>query len=263
MSQEHDPITTTTTIRKQRRTRQRRKHPVLITTTESENALPQTDELVLDADSEQEAEATTAAESASATKARPLSRLPKFFSRVDKSEQKEDDVAKARLARANHDKADRGSKASIVKANTKNDTKPQSKREPLFKIRHFVGMTVYLFGAQLILPYEAFLLDRLGLNHPYPVTIFNFTIPLSSALFFNIATLIVFLYILVKLDLLPNTASARIRAQQKAQEQQSQDGQNAAPAVKNVPPPMKLGIKGQDDDLYRAYRTNQRREKKR
>jgi hypothetical protein len=79
----------------------------------------------------------------------------------------------------------------------------------------------------------------------------------------NIATLILFLYVLVKLDLLPNTASAKIRAEQKAKEQQSKNGQNAAPVVKNLPPPMKLGIKGQDDDLYKAYRANQRREKKR
>jgi len=268
MSDEHDSLTTTTTIRKQRRTRQRRNQPILVTDTEIENTLPPTDELTTDADSEQEAKATNTDESAPERKAQPLSRLPKFFSRVDKSEQKEDEVVKARLARANHDKVNRGdSKASIVKANTKNDAKLQSKtperKEPLFKIRHFVGMTIYLFGAQLVLPYEFAIARQLGLDHPYPVTAFNFTIPLSSGLFLNIATLILFLYILVKLDLLPNTASAKIRAEQKAKEQQSKNGQNAAPVVKNVPPPMKLGVKGEDDDLYKAYRANQRREKKR
>jgi len=263
MSQEHDPITTTTTIRKQRRTRQRRNHPVLVTATEAENVLPQTDELVVDGDSEQEAEATTTTESAPATKARPLSRLPKFFSRVDKSEQKEEDVVKARLARANNDKVSRGSKASIVKENTKNDAQPQSKREPLFKIRHFVGMMIYLFGAELILPRELALAHQLGMDHGFPVTIFNWTIQLSSAIFLNIATLIVFLYLLVKFDLLPNTASTRIRAEQKAKERQNKASHNAAPVVKNVPAPIRLGVKGQDDDLYRAYRANQRREKKR
>ncbi|HWS83882.1 MAG TPA: hypothetical protein VN207_06440 [Ktedonobacteraceae bacterium] len=264
MSQEHDSITTTTTIRKQRRTRQRRNQPVLVTDTEIENTLPPTDKLT----TEQEAEASNTDESAPERKAQPLSRLPKFFSRVDKSEQKEDEVVKARLARANHDKVNGGgSQASTVKANTKNDAKLQSKtperREPLFKIRHVVGMVIYLFGAQLVLPYEFAIARQLGLDHPYPVTVFNFTIPLSSGLFLNIATLILFLYILVKLDLLPNTASAKIRAEQKAKEQQSKNGQDAAPAVKNVPPPMKLGVKGQDDDLYKAYRANQRREKKR
>src|SRR2546430_4863224 len=175
MSQEHDPITTTTTIRKQRRTRQRRNHPVLVTATETENALPQTGELAADTDSEQQAEATTTTESAPATKARPLSRLPKFFSRVDKSEQREEDVVKARLARANYDKVSRGSNASTVKANTKNDAKTQRKREPLFKTRHFIGMIIYLFGAELILPYEFTIARRLGIDHPYPVTILNFT----------------------------------------------------------------------------------------
>ncbi len=263
MSQEHDPITTTTTIRKLRRTRQRRNRPVLVTDTEIESTLSQADELTTDADSEQEAEATTTTESAPETKTRPLSHLPKFFSRVDKSEQKEEDVVKARLARANHDTVSSGSKGLTVKANTKSDVKPQSKRQPLFKMRHFVGMIIYLFGAELILPYELYLSRQLGADHSFPVTILSWTIPLSSTLILNISTLIIFLYILVKLDLLPNTASARVRAEQKAQEQQSKQGQHSVPVAKNVPPPMKLGVKGQDDDLYRAYRAHQRREKKR
>jgi hypothetical protein len=269
MSQEHDPITPSTAIRKQRRTRQRRNQPVLVTTAEIENSSLQTDQLTIDTDtdSEQETEATATTESAPETKALSLSHLPKFFSRVDKSEQKEEDVVKARLARANHDKVSKDSKASTAKTNTNNDAKPQSKaterREPLFKIRHFVGMMIYLIGAEFILPYEFALAHQLGIDHAYPVTIFNFTIPLSSALFLNIATLILFLYALVKLDLLPNTASAKLRAEQKAREQQSKNGQNSAPVVKSVPPPMKLGVKGQDDDLYQAYRANQRREKKR
>jgi hypothetical protein len=259
MSQEHELVTTTTTIRKQRRTRQRRKQPVLVTTTETENTLSQIDEQATDADNEQEAEAITTIESAPATKTQPLSRLPKFFSRVEKSAQ-EDEVVQARLARTNHDKDSQGGKASSVKANK---IQNPERREPLFKIRHFVGMTIYLFGAEVILPYEFNLAHYLGIDRTYPITIFNFTIPLSSALFLNIATLILFLYILVKLDLLPNTTSARIRAEQKAKEQQSKNGQNAAPVIKHVPPPVKLGVQGQDDDLYRAYRTNQRREKKR
>lgn len=267
MSQAHDPITTTISTRKQRRTRQRHNQPVLVATTEIGNSSLETDEMTIDTSSEQEAETTTTSESVPETKAQLLSHLPKFFSRVDKSEQKEEEVIKARLARANHDKVSQNSKMSTVKAKTKNDTKLQSKtterREPLFKIRHFIGMTIYLFGAQFILPYEFALAHQLGIDHTYPVTIFNFTIPLSSALFLNIATLILFLYILVKLDLLPNTASAKLRAEQKAQEQQSKNRQHTAPVVKNVPPPMKLGVKGQDDDLYRAYRSNQRREKKR
>jgi len=258
MSQEHEPIITTT-IRKQRRTRQRRNRPVLITNTEIEQTLPQTDEQATNANSEQEAETITTDEFAPATKAQPLSRLPKFFSRVDKSTPEEEAV-QARLALANHDKGSQGSKASSVKANK---IQRPERREPLFKIRHFVGMTIYLFGAQIILPAEFNLARYLGIDRTYPVTIFNFTIPLTSALFLNVATLILFLYVLVKLDLLPNTASARIRAAQKAKEQQNKNGQNAASVIKHIPPPVRLGVQGQDDDLYRAYRRNQRHEKKR
>jgi hypothetical protein len=270
MSQQHDSITPTTTIRKQRRTRQRHNQPALVATTEINHPSLQADELIIDTDTdnEQEIETTTTSESVPETKAPHLPHLPKFFSRVDKSEQKEEEVVKARLTRANHDKVSRDSKASTIKAYTKNDTKLQSKtterREPLFKIRHFVGMTIYLFGAEFILPYEFALAHQLGMDHPfYTLTIFNNPISLSSAIFLNIATLILLLYVLVKLDLLPNTASAKLRAEQKAREQQSKNRQNAAPVVKNVPPPMKLGVKGQDDDLYQAYRSNQRREKKR
>jgi hypothetical protein len=268
MSQQHDLITPTSAIRKQRRTRQRRNQPVLVMDTGIECTLPETDGLAIDAESEQDTEATTTTESTPETKAQPLSRLPKFFSRVDKTEQKEEEVVKARLARANHDTLSRSSKASAAKANTRNDAKLQTKtperKEPLFKMRHFVGMTIYLFGAEFILPYEFALAHQLGMDHPFYTTIiFNFPIQLSSAIFLNIATLILFLYILVKLDLLPNTASAKLRAEQKAREQQSRNGQDTAPAMKNVPPPMKLGVQGEDDDLYRAYRANQRREKKR
>jgi hypothetical protein len=31
--------------------------------------------------------------------------------------------------------------------------------------------------------------------------------------------------------------------------------------VKNVPPPMKLGVQGPDDDLYLEYRANQRKKR--
>ncbi len=269
MSQEQDSIPMTTTIRKPRRTRQRRNQPVLVTATESENLSQPAENLTTDTDinSQPETEIPTMSESVPEMPDQHSSRLPKFFSRVDKDEQKQEEVVKARLARANHSP---NSQASTVKTKTKSDTKDtnlQSKtterREPLFKIRHFVGMTIYLFGAQLILPYEFVLAHQLGMDHPfYTLRIFNNSIPLSAAIFLNIATLILLLYILVKLDLLPNTASAKLRAEQKAQEQQRKNRQNAAPAVKNVPPPMKLGVQGQDDDLYQAYRANQRRAKK-
>jgi hypothetical protein len=265
MSQQNELITTTSTNRKQRRTRQRRNQPVLVTDTEIEHTPPEMDELTTDTDSEQDTETTTTTESTLETKANPLAHLPKFFSRVDKTQQKEEEVVKARLARANHGILSRGRKTSVDKTNTKNEAKLQTetpeRKEPLFKIRHFIGMTIYLFGAEFILPYEYALAHQLGLDRPFYTTkIFNFPIQLSSAIFLNIATLILFLYILVKLDLLPNTTSAKLRAEQKAREQQSKQGQNT---TKPLPPPMKLGVQGQDDDLYRAYRANQRREKKR
>jgi hypothetical protein len=256
MSQEHE-LTATTAIRKQRRTRQRRNQPVLVTNIEIEHTLPQTTEQTTEANSRQEAEAVTPTESAPTTKTQPRSHLPKFFSRVDKNTQKEEEIVQARLARTNHDKA------SNLATTKTNKLQSPERREPLFKIRHFVGMTIYLFGAEIILPYEFSLAHYLGIDHTYPITIFNFTIPLSSALFLNIGTLILFLYVLVKLDLLPNTTSARIRAEQKAKEQQNKNAQNAVPVIKHIPPPVRLGVQGQDDALYRAYRTNQRREKKR
>lgn len=265
MSQGHDPMPTTTTIRKSRRTRQRRNQPVLVAATTAENSSHQGEKLTIDTATniKQEIETSTTSEPLPEKQAQHLSPLPKFFSRVDKSEQKEEEIAKARLARANHN-PDRPASTIKTKTETKQQSKTTEHREPLFKIRHFIGMTIYLFGAQLILPYEFALAHQLGIDHPiYTLRIFNNSIALSSAVFLNIATLILLLYILVKLDFLPNTASAKLRAEQKAREQQRTNRQHATPTVKNAPPPIKLGVKGQDDDLYRAYRANQRREKKR
>ena len=181
MSQRHDSIPTITTIKKSRRTRQRHNQPVLVTTIESTNPSPQID-VDTNTSSEQMTEIPTMSESIPETPDEHILRFPKFFSRVDKNDLKYDEIAKARLARANHDKVSRDSKAPIAKTQTKNNTKLQSKttehREPLFKVRHFVGMTIYLFGAQLLLPYEFAFARQLGIDRTFfTLHIFNNSIP--------------------------------------------------------------------------------------
>src|SRR5436305_7966634 len=279
MTQNSDSIPTPLpTARKPRRTHSQRNRPVLVSSasqgtqefqgsqvetleSESSNAPVSTESL---------AEASATAETPEVpAKARRASRLPKFFSKVEKTveepETSQEEVVKARLARAQKTtpKAEATPAASGTKesdgksARGANRTATTARPNKLFKMRHFIGMMIYLFGAQTLLPYETIFFKQLKIEQTLTqFTLFNMTIPITTSILLNLATLVIFLFILVKLDLLPSSMGGRTaRAQQQGREQ----GTGAERPQQQT---VRRGVKGEHDDLYHAYRNNQRREKK-
>lgn len=270
MSQEQEP--TLITARKQR-TRRRAPRPVLVTNSEIEQEL-HTDALETPATALAETQTEPLAESAVAIETKPTrpTRRPVFFSRVAKEETETaapaDEIAKARLARATRNGKAQAASKSEVKEETKADSKPKAASKPapprLFKPRHFIGMAIYLFGAQFILPVEYTFANQIGLEKVlFKIPLFGQQLPIDTSLFLNIATLIILLYALVKFDLLPSTLTARTAAEQRARERTRQNQGNSQPVEKPAPLAIRQGVKGSDDDLYQAYRQGQRREKKR
>ncbi len=266
MSQEYS----TTPSKKIRRTRSQRNRPVLVTDEENKT-LAQTSPAV----------DTTAVETPPAVEEDPVevvaetpkrqSRLPNFFSRVDKSEQEtnpnQEDVVQARLARATRKQAGNNAAAVAKEETATSDgkvTKARATQPPkLFKSRHFLGFAIYLLGAEFLLPYETNALAKLGLNKPlFTLPLFGATATVSTSFLFNIFTLILLLYILVKMDLLPSSLAGSGAAQRNAKATQSRNNQQE-PGVKQTPPSTRQGVQGTDDDLYQEYRANQRRDKKR
>jgi hypothetical protein len=290
MTQNSDSTSTTLpTTRKARRAHSQHKRPMLVSsgtqgvqksqgdqveTSESEisNGTVNTGPLV---------EASAATETPEvAAKAQRSQGLPKFFSKVEKnveeSETSREEVVKARLARAQKttSKAEGTSEVEAtpeVKKTKEKDEKAvratsrttTPARPGLFKTRHFIGMLIYLLGAETLIPLEGKFCVQLGIDHPgHPLaqfTVFNIPMQIMPSVILNAATLVILLLLLVKFDLFPSTTSARTTATARAQQERRE--QRTA-AEKALPPTVRQGVKGEDDDLYHAYRSNQRREKK-
>jgi hypothetical protein len=202
-------------------------------------------------------------------KARRVPRLPSFFSKVEKTveepETSQEEIVKARLARAQKSaaKAEVTPTASTTKAQdgkparVANRTGTTASPNKLFKTRHFIGMAFYLLAAELLLPLETSLFRQLKIEQTLAqFKLFNIPMIITSSVLLNLATLVVFLLILVKFDLLPSSMGGRTAATAQAQKRE----QRAAERPQQ--PTVRQGVKGEDDDLYHAYRTNQRKEKK-
>jgi hypothetical protein len=269
MSQEY-----TTTTKRPRRTRVPRNRPVLVTGNESSNgalsavaeaSTPTTEDLTLDTP-----EAATPVP-VEAVPAKRTSRLPGFFSKVNRSEQEEDntpskeEVVEARLARAKKGAKDKNvaeTKAE-TKATAKPATKPQAQTKPkLFKTRHFIGLMAYLLVAQILLPFERTWSISLHMEKVL-FTIPGINLPVQTSFLLNIITLIGLLYALVALDFLPS--GKQFAAEQaKYNKTGSKNGTSNTQGQQNprqIPPAVRPGVQGEDDDLYKSYRMNQRKKK--
>jgi len=265
MSQEYNE----TPRRSKRTARSQRNRPTLITAQDTDSidheqstqTVPNTGDLVVE---------SAALEEEAAPK--PRRRLPGFFSTVGKSDrgEKEVDVAQARLFRATRGKAT--SKAEpAAEAKTTSPTASKASSTPkrpasAFKTRYLIGMAVYLLSANLIGQYETQFLR--SIHADTVLTQFDLfggkvTIFLSTVLF--LATLIIILVLLARFDLIPRNLGAMSGATQNksGQSSSSRSSSDGGEGVRNIPPPMKQGVKGADDKLYQSYRANQRREKKR
>lgn len=246
------------------RTRNQRNRPRLVTEPiegpGTDTLAPDTEHLAVDVP-----ETTAATEPVSAPKQRR--RLPGFFSTVGKNDQenkaKEAEVAQARLARATRGKIAQPEKAASAKntetKTTRTTTTTRTTAQPTglfgaFKARHIIGFALYLIGANYIGLLEKAFLGNMGLDRL--LATFNLlgapvTITTSTLLF--LATLVILLVILAKLDLIPRSLtgmgtkptpppSTRTKAQPREQTPQA------------VTP---------GDKLYQEYKASQRREKKR
>lgn len=264
------------TARKSRRSSQRNR-PVLVSsrsqeTQESQENQVGTLEPEISEGPVRAEEAAPTETSVMPVKARRAPRLPSFFSKVEKTQEEpetsQEVVVQARLARAK--KATSKAEVTSATSEKKEDDKKSAaganraattkRPEPLFKTRHLIGMGAYLIGAEFLLPLEGQYFRQWGFDDPHHPLTSIFNIPIVPSLLLNLATLIVFLIVLVKLDLLPTSLAGRSAAAARAQQQKREQGT----AVEKQPQPtMRQGVKGEDDDLYQAYRSNQRKEKKR
>ena len=285
MTQNSTP-TTLPTARKSRRASQRNR-PVLVSSSaqgmqdpqefqesQAETLEPETSSNTLIHTEPLAEEADIAEKPAASTNTKRSLRLPGFFSKVEKTVEEpavsQEEVVNARLARAKKT-FPKTEAASAVEENKEQAEKPvrgtnrtaaTASPNRLFKTRHFIGMLAYLFGAEIILPLEASLFQQLGIEQTIAKFTFFVPITLTTSVILNMVTLVVFLLVLVKFDLLPSTLSGKNTATARAQQQKRARDQQAT--IDRLPQPtIRQGVKGEHDDLYQAYRSNQRRDKKR
>jgi hypothetical protein len=270
-----------TSVTKRRRARRNHNRPVLVTDTlQNENGtaegLTNTETLVAEPEPIDE---TPITEPTPDIAKRP-SRLPRFFSKVEKSEEEDtpsaEDIAQARLARVkrnNKQAATTTTETTSATATAEESKKtgrpttfPTQRPASMFKTKHIIGFAIYLFAAEFALPWERTLSINLHIDSATtPLTTLNLGslhIPVYAWTLMNIITLVVLLYVLSRFDFLPN--SKQLAAQRAAQgnARGTTSGQNTS-VEKVAPPTMRQGVQGEDDDLYQAYRLNQRRDKKR
>jgi hypothetical protein len=244
MSQEYK-----TAVKRPRRTRIPRHRPVLVngsdtltaTATEAEEqvASPTTEDLALDASTttEQDTPVTPAEQPK-----RPL-RLPNFFTKTEQEvAPSEQDIVDARMARA------RKSSNGTAAATSANKTEGKASAKPAT-------------SANFVLTFEQTLTVSAGIERNL-FEVPGVNLPVSTSVLLNIVTLIVVLYLMVAFDLLPN-GKQYARQQAVANRQNGARGSVQNPArPKQIPPAVRQGVQGQDDDLYQAYRQGQRNKKR-
>lgn len=243
------------------RARNQRNRPKLVTEPtegpETDTLAPDTEKLAVDTP-----EISSTVEPVATPK---LRRLPGFFSTVGKNDQenkaKEVDVAQARLARATRGKVTQPEKATSAK---KTETKTTSaatstSRTPArptstFKTRYILGMAIYLIGASYIGGLEQAFLTNAGLERLLTtLNLFGASIPIKVSTLLFLATLVIVLVILAKLDLIPRSLTGMSGAPAP-----TPAGKPRTKAREQAPPVVTSG-----DKLYQEYKASQRREKKR
>ncbi len=262
----------TTSKKSKRVTRAQRNQPVLVTPGASEQ-----DTLSVEETSTPDM-APVALVDTPDTSPTPKRRLAGFFSTVGKEDtattNNEADIAKARIARATRGKVPPVKAAMAASEEEKKPAKPAAGARPaqpqkpksLFKPRYIFGMLVYLIAADFLGGFEKNILTSMGVEKVLTkLNLFGFPITVTPSGLSFIATLIIILIVLVRLDFLPTNLNSMAgtppkRGTTAARNTASSD---TGDGPRSQPLTIKQGVQGADDDLYRAYRTNQRREKKR
>ena len=181
------------------------------------------------------------------------------------------DATQARLARAT--RARKGDQQSAAAEGQQEEAQPEKKpvraaaRAPqrpasAFKFKYIIGMFLYLTVAELLGGYEISFVRNSSLEGVlFTFNLFGAKQAIDTATIVYLATLIILLVALARFDLIPrsltpaSTSSAR-------QTQRGTSSQDSEPAPKFTPPPVREGVRGESDDLYRQYRDRKVREKK-
>src|SRR5947209_1882201 len=234
-----------------------RNRPVLVTSTEDEGNEDSTPTLE---------ESLNEVEAQNPPTAPSKRRLANFFSTVGKSAQRqapqEVDTAQARLARATRGKASpaRPSSSSEEKSEVTREKEPARATPPArparppsaFKTRYLIGMGAYLLGANFIGIIETSFFQS---NHLDSVlTTFNLfggDIVVRTSTLVYLATLVVLLVVLARLDLIQRNFSAMSgqTPSQASRRGGSSTNRNTSANARNTPPTRKQGVKGANDDL--------------
>lgn len=253
------------TSRKPRRAaRVQRQRPLLVTSTADEQtpALQQTQD---------QAESVSPLEEPTSPPPPKVRRLPRFFSTIGHKEQEtpsdEQEVHQARLARATRKKMPI---ATRQQSTAQGDAAPAEKSAPrasstrptsTFKTRYIVGMALYLVAANVIGIWETQFLQSIHANQTLArFTLFGGQIVISTSSLVFLATLVIILVLLARFDLIPRSLST---AGTTSNRTTNKTGRATTQGSRATPPSMRQGVQGADDKLYQAYRTQQRREKKR
>lgn len=208
-------------------------------------------------------------------------RLPRFFSNVSKSEKEpqtstpnEQTVAQARIARATRGKnatvpsaattAETPEKA-VAKPAAQTATRPTSNRPAqtgFFKTRYIIGLGIYLLVADFVGVYEAQLLTQFHLERLLTqFSLFGLPIQVRTSTIFFLATLVIVLVVLAYFDLLPRSLGAATN--RGAGGGANRSITSSTPTERTQQTTIRQGVKGSSDELYQAYRSKQRRGKKR
>jgi hypothetical protein len=247
---------------KKRRARMQRNQPILVTSTDDTQNEQATQDTAVSVE-----EPTPPV----VTQQKP--RRPMFFSTLggkretSGQEAKETDVTQARLARATRGKGttaktnNTADKAATTKpSQTTTGRNMTSRPASPFKTRYIIGMGIYLLSANFIGALEKQLLGRYD-SVLVKFNLFGNLVPISTSTLLFLATLVLILVILARLDLIPRSLSAVAGSPSQSRTGTSRT-QEKAGAERTPPPTIRQGVKGADDHLYQAYRLNQRREKK-
>jgi hypothetical protein len=253
MSTESSPDIPKTGKSKVRRAhRASRKQPVLVIPQESD-------------DQPQQAVATVAVEEKSSTAEQPSRRgKPKFFANINQTEesrnQPEADPKSVRLARALRGTFGKASQEVPVK-----EKKQPAKVVPArpgsssgFKMRYIWGMVMYLLIADFL---GVEITNIMQANHLDTILFVLGPIRGTTSTLIFLAILVVILVVMARFDLLPRSFSAMGGSNSTTRGSASRSSKTKDAATfetKASQPKIRQGVQGEDDDLYKEYRKNQR-----
>jgi len=187
---------------------------------------------------------------------------------------REQNAAQARIARATRGKTpsvpaakttSETNEKAVVKPATQTSTRPATARPAqtgFFKTRYIIGLGIYLLVADFVGVYEAQLLTKFGLERILTqLNLFGLPIQVRTSTVFFLATLVIVLVVLAYFDLLPRSLGAARNTGIGGGTNRSTSSNT--PGERTPQPTIRQGVKGSNDELYQAYRSKQRREKRR